>query len=39
MEDNRDNLPKPQSVKKYKEGFNEFVGLKSLYENWLNDMV
>ena len=23
----------------FKEGFNEFVGLKSLYENWLNDMV
>ena len=23
----------------FKEGFNEFVGLKSLYENWLKDMV
>ena len=23
----------------FKEGFNEFVRLKSLYENWLNDMV
>ena len=23
----------------FKEGFNKFVGLKSLYENWLEDMV
>lgn len=23
----------------FKEGFNEFVGLKSLYENWLKDIV
>ncbi len=23
----------------FKRGFNEFVGLKSLYENWLRDMV
>ena len=23
----------------FKEGFDKFVGLKSLYENWLNDMV
>ena len=23
----------------FKEGFGEFVGLKSLYENWLKDMV
>lgn len=23
----------------FKEGFNEFMGLKSLYENWLRDIV
>ena len=23
----------------FKEGFNEFMGLKSLYENWLKDIV